>query len=102
VEAAPKDAAMSVAHLERRDPVRHMARFYAVQVVPTLFGSWALVREWGRIGSPGTLRTDWFATEEEAETARARLVRQKIRRGYRLVEPEPPPSSREAPARPGI
>ena len=87
MEAAPKDAAMSVAHLERRDPVRHMARFYAVQVVPALFGSWALVREWGRIGSPGTLRTDWFETEEEAEMARARLVLKKVRRGYRRVEP---------------
>jgi predicted DNA-binding WGR domain protein len=79
--------------------MRHMARFYAVQVVPTLFGSWALLREWGRIGSPGMLRTDWFATEAEAEAARARLVRKKIRRGYRLVEPGSPPSSREAPAR---
>jgi predicted DNA-binding WGR domain protein len=39
VDAAPRDAAVSVTHLERRDPARHMARFYAVQVVPTLFGA---------------------------------------------------------------
>ena len=102
MEAAPKDAAVSVTRLERRDPARRMARFYAVQVVPTLFGSWALLREWGRIGRSGTLRTDWFTTEAEAEMARARLVRKKIRRGYRLVEPGPPHSSREAIARPGI
>jgi predicted DNA-binding WGR domain protein len=56
VEAAPKDAAVGVTRLERHDPARHMARFYAVQVVPTLFGSWALIREWGRIGSPGTAK----------------------------------------------
>jgi predicted DNA-binding WGR domain protein len=87
MEAAPRDAAVSVTHLERRDPARHMARFYAVKVVPTLFGFWALLREWGRIGSPGTLRTDWFETEDEAETARARLVLKKVRRGYRLVGP---------------
>ena len=87
MEAAPKDVVVGVTRLERHDPTRHMARFYAVQVVPTLFGSWALLREWGRIGSPGTLRTDWFATEEEAETARARLVLTKIRRGYRFIEP---------------
>ena len=86
MEATPRDAAVSVTHLERRDPARHMARFYTVKIVPTLFGPWALVREWGRIGSPGMLRTDWFATEEEAEVARARLVRKKIRRGYHLVE----------------
>ena len=87
MEAAPRDAVVSVTRLERRDPLRQMARFYAVKVVPTLFGSWALLREWGRIGSPGTLRTDWFESEEEAERARARLVRKKIRRGYGLVEP---------------
>ena len=84
---APRAAAVGVTYLERRDPGRHMARFYAVKVVPTLFGPWALVREWGRIGSPGTLRADWFETEKEAETARARLVLQKVRHGYRLVEP---------------
>ena len=39
------------------------------------------------IGSPGTLRTDWFPTEAEAEMAQARLVRKKVRRGYRHVEP---------------
>jgi predicted DNA-binding WGR domain protein len=89
---ALRDAAVSVTHLERRDPARHMARFYAIKVVPTLFGSWALVREWGRIGSPGTLRTDWFESEEEAEQVRARLVRKKIRRGYRPVGPCPHPS----------
>ena len=99
MEAAPKDAAVSVTRLERRDPARRMARFYAVQVVPTLFGSWALLREWGRIGSPGTLRTDWFASEAEAEAARARLVQKKLRRGYRLAEPGPSPFSREATAR---
>ncbi len=86
-QAGGNTAAGSVTYLKRRDPVRHMARFYAVKVVPTLFGSWALVREWGRIGSPGTLRTDWFETEEEAEMARARLVLKKVRRGYRRVEP---------------
>jgi len=31
-------------------------------VLPTLFGDWSLVREWGRIGSPGTVKKDWFET----------------------------------------
>ncbi len=38
--------------LTRSDPSRNMHRFYAVQLAPTLFGEWALVAEWGRIGSP--------------------------------------------------
>jgi predicted DNA-binding WGR domain protein len=41
-------------HMKRRDRKRRMARFYAMHLVPTLCGGWDLVREWGRIGSPGT------------------------------------------------
>ena len=33
------------------DPARNMARFYTMALQPTLFGEWALLREWGRIGS---------------------------------------------------
>jgi predicted DNA-binding WGR domain protein len=44
-----------------------MARFYALHSAPTLFGGWDLVREWGRIGSPGTLRLTPFETLEESE-----------------------------------
>lgn len=69
-------------YLERHDPEKRMARYYAMGVVPTLFGEWALVREWGRIGSPGTVRADWFGTEEDAAAALARLAGQKARRGY--------------------
>jgi predicted DNA-binding WGR domain protein len=71
------------AWLERRNPAKRMARFYAVRVVPTLFGAWALVREWGRIGSPGRLRTDWFGSEGAAASAGDKLVARKLRRGYR-------------------
>jgi len=42
--------------LVRRDQAQRMARFYTMHSAPTLFGGWDLVREWGRIGSPGTLR----------------------------------------------
>ena len=57
---------MSGLYLERRDPERRMARFYALHLVPLLFGGWGVVREWGRIGHPGTVRTDRYGTEEEA------------------------------------
>ena len=74
---------MNTILLERRNPENNMARFYAVSVAPTLFGQWALVREWGRIGHPGTVRADWYPTENEAETARQFLTLRKARRGYR-------------------
>jgi len=33
-------------------------RFYLMRTTPTLFGEWSLLREWGRIGSPGRLRLE--------------------------------------------
>lgn len=33
-----------------------MRRFYVMDVQPDLFGQWLVIREWGRIGSPGHMR----------------------------------------------
>jgi predicted DNA-binding WGR domain protein len=68
--------------LVRRDPARAMHRFYALRVAPDLFGGWALLREWGRVGSPGQVRADAFADEATAAAAMVRLERRKRRRGY--------------------
>jgi len=57
--------------------------FYAVQLAPTLFGEWALVAEWGRIGSHGKVMRRPFETEELAQTVLEKRIRAKIRRGYR-------------------
>jgi len=69
--------------LTRSDSSRNMHRFYAVQLAPTLFGEWALVAEWGRIGSHGKVMRRAFETEELAQTALEKRIRAKIRRGYR-------------------
>ena len=39
---------------------QQVQRFWLSMMTPTLLGGWSLVREWGRIGSPGTVqaRTD--------------------------------------------
>ncbi len=39
--------------LTKIDPEQNMARFYALDVQPTLFGEFVLLKEWGRIGSGG-------------------------------------------------
>ena len=72
-------------HLERREPARNIQRFYAITVTRTRFGSWAMVREWGRIGHPGTVRETGFATETAAIQAGAAMRQRKERRGYRAV-----------------
>ncbi len=76
---------MTAIYLERREPACNRQRFYTLTVVQTLFGSWTLIREWGRIGHPGTVRETGFETEAAAIEAGAKIRRQKERRGYRAV-----------------
>jgi len=59
-----------MAYLTRTDPSRNIDRFYIVDVTPTLFGEWAVLREWGRRGSPGTVRLSSYQRRNEADTAR--------------------------------
>lgn len=71
------------AYLEKRDPARNMQRYYRVSVSPTLFGEFALVREWGRIGQRGGSRMErWFDSEEEARHCAKAMAESKRRRGY--------------------
>ncbi|MGR8932136.1 MAG: WGR domain-containing protein [Gammaproteobacteria bacterium] len=73
---------MNPIYLERRDPEKNLARFYALTVTRTIFGDCAVIREWGRIGSPGTVREDWFDTEDAAQAAKREIFRRKEKRGY--------------------
>ena len=68
--------------LFRRDPARRMARFYRLLMQRDLFGSATLIREWGRINSPGRVRIDAHPDEAAARTAAARLEILKRRKGY--------------------
>jgi len=69
--------------LRRVDASRNMARFYALGVGRTLFGEFALVREWGRIGCLGQRHSVIYPTLADAEAALAKLCHVKERRGYR-------------------
>jgi predicted DNA-binding WGR domain protein len=69
--------------LVRKQPDLNMARFYLIQVVPGLFGDWAVLREWGRIGRPGTVRKEWYPDEIEARKASDVILEKKLDRGYR-------------------
>lgn len=37
-------------YLERIEAAQNLKRFYRITVAPTLFGQWAVIREWGREG----------------------------------------------------
>lgn len=68
--------------LERVDSSRNMSRFYALDLQPSLFGDVLLVRRWGRIGSYGQERHDWFGSEDGAAQALEELNAAKQKRGY--------------------
>ncbi|MBB3644301.1 putative DNA-binding WGR domain protein [Rhizobium sp. BK619] len=70
-------------YVERTDASRNMARYYAMDISPTLFGQTCLTRRWGRIGAYGQLKAHVFAREEEAVSLFLDLLRQKRSRGYR-------------------
>lgn len=68
--------------LRRIDPAKRMKRFYLMTVQRDLFAQVSLVREWGRIGSPGTVAVDHFADEGLAVDALATFAKAKRKRGY--------------------
>ena len=73
---------MALAHLHRTDPKANMARFYCIDVAPTLFGEVSVLRTWGRIGTRGRTSVETCLSAAEAEKAALRTLRQKVRRGH--------------------
>ena len=73
--------------LEKILPAKNQYRFYSVSIMQTLFGEWALIKEWGRIGSKGgQCRTEWHSSADNAENALLRIKARKEKRGY-VVRP---------------
>jgi predicted DNA-binding WGR domain protein len=70
-------------YIERTDVARNMARFYALSVETTLFGTPCLTRRWGRIGGGGQSMVHHFDREEEAVSMFLELLRAKRARGYK-------------------
>jgi predicted DNA-binding WGR domain protein len=73
----------------RRPPLRYDA---LESIQPTLFGEWALLREWGRIGSAGRVVSTRYGAEHQAAAALAAQLKAKRRHGY--LEPGAPHEAR--------
>ena len=70
-------------YLEKTDPAKNQNRYYSLCVAKTLFGDYALMRQWGRIGNRGGRRLSvWYDTEKEAQQALETLQKRKQKRGY--------------------
>lgn len=70
-------------YVERTDPARNMARYYAMEITETLFGEACLTRTWGRIGASDQAKTHLFDREEEAVQLFLHFTKQKHARVYR-------------------
>jgi predicted DNA-binding WGR domain protein len=73
------------ARLTSVDPAANRFRFYALAWRPTLWGDFALVQTWGRLGGSGRSRTTVYASRAAAQGEIARLLRRRLRRGYRVA-----------------
>ena len=81
--------------LERIDPVRNIARYYVLSIEPTLFSKHTLIRRWGRIGSLGRERLQFFRGDDvsQAQVTLETWLAEKRKRGY---------APRSGPARPPL
>ncbi|MBF0144061.1 MAG: WGR domain-containing protein [Magnetococcales bacterium] len=73
------------AYLQRLKPGSDGVWYYSIQIQRDLLGDWQVLREWGRSGSPGTLRQVSYETHAEAVEALLSLRRELQRKGYQLV-----------------
>lgn len=74
--------------MTRVDPQKNMARWYEIDVQPTLFGEFTVERHWGRIGATGQSKAFWFSDEDAADEMAKKVAATKLKRGY--VRPPPP------------
>ena len=73
---------MNSVYLKAIDHCRNKSRFYAMYVVPDLWGGVSLVREFGSIGKPGTLRCQWHQNQTDARKEMNHIKRQQISKGF--------------------
>lgn len=76
----------SSCYLQKQRPEKNEHRFYRIHVCPGVFDDWSVVREWGRIGSPGTVMSSWFGREADAVLAAEQWRLRKVKDGYRPLE----------------
>jgi predicted DNA-binding WGR domain protein len=72
---------LEMINLVRIDDEKNRARFYKLDVQPTLFREWALVRELGRIGQAGRVCVEMHDTRGKADTALIAKWAQKRKSG---------------------
>lgn len=73
-------------YLECHNDLENKHRFYQLLIMPGLLDDWSLVRECGRVGSPGTVRKDWSSSVKEAKEAHAKIRQAKVKKAIYYAE----------------
>ncbi|MEO5378937.1 MAG: WGR domain-containing protein [Magnetococcus sp. DMHC-6] len=76
------------AYLQRLNPANGLICYYSLQIQRDLLGRWQVIREWGKSGSPGTLRRSPYDTHAQAVDALRSLRDQLTQKGYLVVMQE--------------
>ncbi len=75
-----------MSYLVKIDPTLNKRRFYEIDIRPTLFCEWAVVRIYGRIGaSQRELSPIECESVDQALSVAQRLVKKRLKRGYEEV-----------------
>jgi predicted DNA-binding WGR domain protein len=62
-----------------------VTRYYQLILQQDLLSGWTLIREWGQQGASGRVKSENFATRDEAEVALMAARDAQIDKGYRIV-----------------
>ena len=68
------------------DPERNRARFYTLTWQPALWGGGGVRPAWGPRGSPRRTLAQFYPDRASGEARGERLIRRRLRRGYRVIE----------------
>jgi predicted DNA-binding WGR domain protein len=84
-DLGPVAAFRAFVRLASVDPAADRFRVYVLAWRPTLWGDVALVQSWGRGDRPTRSRATWYARRADGERAAVRVLRRRLRRGYRVT-----------------
>lgn len=72
-------------YLQRPNPLTGVVLFYSLQMQLDLLGRWHVIREWGRSGSPGTMRQTPYGAYEVALESMLALETELLNKGYQAM-----------------
>lgn len=74
----------SVIEFTRIEPEHNHYRSYRLELTQDLFGTWALVRSWGRIGRSPRTQVEYFVFRFDAKERAQRIIRRRLAHGYQV------------------